>query len=153
MTRVISKEIKRYNYLISEIDSAYHELSLKFGLSDSAMKILYAVCDNGEGCLLQDISFYTGISKQTINSAIRKLEREDIIYLEPLNAKSKKVYFTDKGKRLAENTAYRVLRMEDDIFASWGKDDVDKYLELTEKYLVCLKDKITVFGRNERGEK
>ena len=146
MKNVISKEIKRYNYLISEIDSAYHELSLKLGLSDSAMRILYAVCDNGEGCLLQDISYYTGISKQTINSAIRKLESESIVYLEPLNTKAKKVYFTDKGKKLAEDTAYRVLRMEDEIFASWGKEDVQKYLELTEKYLECLKDKISAFN-------
>ncbi|HBI59981.1 MAG TPA: MarR family transcriptional regulator [Lachnospiraceae bacterium] len=142
MTKYISREMKRYNYLISEIDSVYHEAAVKFGLSDSAMSILYAICDNGEGCLLHEICFYTGISKQTINSALRKLEREEIVYLEPLNAKSKKVYLTEKGRDLAEKTAFRILQMEDEIFASWKKEDVDKYLELTESYLVHLKEKI-----------
>lgn len=142
MTKHISREMKRYNYLISEMDSVYHEAAVKFGLSDSAMSILYAICDNGEGCLLHEICFYTGISKQTINSALRKLESEDIVYLEPLNAKSKKVYLTEKGRDLAEKTAFRILQMEDEIFASWKKEDVDKYLELTESYLVHLREKI-----------
>ncbi len=142
MLKKISKEMKRYNYLIGEIEATYHEASLKLGLSDSALKILYAICDVGEGCLLQDICFYTGISKQTINSALRKLEEEEILYLELYNAKSKKVYLTDKGRKLAEKTAYRILRAEDEIFASWDKKDVEKYLELTEKYQLCLKEKI-----------
>ena len=142
MLKKISKEMKRYNYLIGEIEATYHEASLKLGLSDSALKILYALCDVGEGCLLQDICFYTGISKQTINSALRKLEEEKVLYLKPFNAKSKKVYLTEKGRKLAEKTAYRILQAEDEIFASWEKEDVEKYLELTEKYQLCLQEKI-----------
>ncbi len=138
----ISKEMKRYNYLIGEIEATYHEASLKLGLSDSVARILYAMCDVGEGCLLQDICFYTGISKQTVNSALRKLEVEEILYLEPYNAKSKKVFLTEKGRKLAERTAYRILRAEDEVFASWEKADVDQYLDLTEKYLKCLRAKI-----------
>ncbi len=137
----ISKEMKRYNYLCGEIEAAYHALSLKLGLSDSAMRILYAVCDNGEGCRLQNISVYTGLSKQTINSAMRKLESEGIVYLEAFNAKSKKVYFTEKGRKLAERTAYRMIQIEEEIFASWEKADVLKYLRLTENYLVSLREK------------
>ena len=140
-TVCVSKERKRYNYLCGEIEAAYHALSLKLGLSDSAMKILYSVCDNGEGCLLQSISAYTGLSKQTINSAVRKLETEGIIYLELFDAKSKKVYFTKKGRKLAERTAYRILQLEEEIFASWEKTDVEKYLQLTENYLISLREK------------
>lgn len=142
MLKKTSREMKRFNYLVGEIDATYHEASLKLGLSDSALMILYAICDAGEGCLLQEICFYTGISKQTINSALRKLEEEDILYLKPFNAKSKQVYLTDKGRKLAEKTAYRIMQAEDEIFASWEKEDVDKYLELTEKYQRCLREKI-----------
>lgn len=142
MLKKTSREMKRFNYLVGEIDATYHEASLKLGLSDSALMILYAICDAGEGCLLQEICFYTGISKQTINSALRKLEEEDILYLKPFNAKSKQVFLTDKGRKLAEKTAYRIMQAEDEIFASWEKEDVDKYLELTEKYQRCLREKI-----------
>lgn len=142
MLKKTSREMKRFNYLVGEIDATYHEASLKLGLSDSALMILYAICDAGEGCLLQEICFYTGISKQTINSALRKLEEEDILYLKPFNAKSKQVFLTDKGRKLSEKTAYRIMQAEDEIFASWEKEDVDKYLELTEKYQRCLREKI-----------
>ena len=81
----LSKKLKRYNYLVGEIDATYHELSTKFGLSDSMMRILYTICDNGTDCPLQKICRLTGLSKQTINSALRRLEQEGIVYLEPLS--------------------------------------------------------------------
>lgn len=65
------------------------------------MIILYTICDNGESCLLQEISRRSGVSKQTINSAIRKLEKEGIVYLESVGAKNKNVCLTDEGKQLA----------------------------------------------------
>ena len=63
MNNYFSKEMKRYNHLCSEIDGAYHEMSVKLGLSDSAMRILYTICDAGDSCLLQEICFRSGISK------------------------------------------------------------------------------------------
>lgn len=141
MKTYISKEMKRYNHLNGEIGAAYHEMSLKLGMSDSAMIILYTICDNGDCCLLQEICRRSGVSKQTINSAIRKLEKEGIVYLEASGVKNKNVYLTDKGKRLAEQTAVRIIDAENEIFASWPKDDVNKYLELTERFLVAIREK------------
>lgn len=141
MKTYISNEMKRYNHLIGEIDAVYHEISLKLGLSDSAMKILYTICDNGESCLLHEISRLSGVSKQTINSAIRKLEKEGIVYLKSVDSKNKNVCLTEEGKLLAKHTAVRLIEMENDIFASWEKAEVEKYLELTERFLVSLKEK------------
>lgn len=134
-----SKELRRYNYLISEIEAAYHEISSALGLSDSSMIVLYTVFDNGGSCMLQDICRNSGISKQTINSALRKLESEGIIYLESAGTKNKKVCLTEQGKHLANHTAGKIIEMENDIFSSWEKEDVEKYLELTERYLLDLK--------------
>lgn len=136
-----SKEIKRYNHLISEIDAVYHEMTLKFGLSDSALTILYTICEHGDSCLLRDICRSSGRSKQTINSAIRKLEADNIVYLEPASAKNKNVHLTEKGKKLAGNTALKIIDAENQIFASWPKKDVEKYLELTERFLGNLQEK------------
>ena len=79
MKNEIITDIKRFNYLNNEIESAYHDAALKLELSDSAMIILYTVCNNGENCPLSDIYHLSGISKQTINSAVRKLEKDEII--------------------------------------------------------------------------
>lgn len=130
-----SKELKRYNYLSSEIAASYHEISSKLGLPDSSMIVLYTIFDNGGSCLLRDIVHNSGISKQTVNSALRKLEVEGIIYLEPAGAKNKTVCLTEQGKALADRTAGQIIAIENDIFSSWSPDDVEKYLALTERYL------------------
>ena len=118
-----------------------HEMYLKLGMSDSAITILYAVLENGGKRPLQEVRHYTGLSKQTVNSALRKLEKEDILYLEMTGSKNKTVCLTEKGKLLAEKTAGRVLAAENEIFASWTQEDADKYLELTETFLLALKEK------------
>lgn len=130
-----SRELKRYNYLAGEIEAAYHEMSLKLGLSDSAMMILYAICDRGDSCLLRDICRQFGISKQTVNSALRKLEAEGVIYLESADAKNKRICLTEQGKRLADRTARQIIETENDIFSSWEEADVENYLKLTERFL------------------
>lgn len=136
-----SVTLKRINYLYNEIDSVYHDMSVKLGLSDSAMIILYTICDNGGDCMLQEIIRWTGMSKQTINSAVRKLEAEGYIRLSLIGGKNKCAAFTDKGYELAKKTVLRIMEAEDDIYASWSEEDRDKYIRLTEKYLVELKEK------------
>ncbi|MDE6738721.1 MAG: MarR family transcriptional regulator, partial [Lachnospiraceae bacterium] len=106
-----SKELRRYNYLINEIDAAYHEIASTFGLSGSSMVILYTICDNEGSCLLRDICRNSGISKQTINSALRKLESEGIIYLESAGMKNKKVCLTAHGTLLTAHTAGKIIEM------------------------------------------
>ena len=86
----IKIQMDRFNLLLSEIDSAYHDAALKLGLTDSAMLILYTVCSQDGACPLSDITHTSGVSKQTINSALRKLEAEGIVYLETLGARKKK---------------------------------------------------------------
>lgn len=135
-----STEMRRFNYLISETEAAYHELSLKLGLSDSCMKILYTLHENGNCCMLRDICYLTGISKQTINSAIRKLEQDDILRTENADAKSKRLRLTDKGALYAAQTVAKIIAAENKILSSWEPADVEKYLMLTERFLNELRD-------------
>lgn len=130
---------KRYNYLLGEINSIYHDMALKLGLSNSAMNILYTICDNDGECLLRDICRYSGLSKQTINSALRKLEEDDIVKLINTTHKYKTVTLTNKGKELAYSTVMVILQMENSIYNSWSPEDVDMYLKLTERYMNDLK--------------
>ena len=97
----ISGELKRYNHLITETDRAYHEASLRLGLSDSAMIILYTICEDGqERCPLKELCRRSGLSKQTVNSAIRRLESDGCLYLEAAGARNKKACLTDRGSLL-----------------------------------------------------
>lgn len=135
----LSKEMRRYNHLVGEIDGVYHEMSLKLGLSDSAMLVLYTICVHGDGCPLREICRSSGLSKQTVNSALRKLEAEGAVYLKSTSAKSKSVCLTEAGKILAAGTAGQIIRIENEIFAAWPREDAARYLELTERYLLALR--------------
>ena len=132
-----SASLKRLNHLQCEMSVVYHEMSHLCGLSDSTMQILYTICNfDEESCLLQDICRLTGLPKQTINSALRKLENEDIIFLETANAKNKRVFLTQKGKQLSSETA------ENRILADWGSETSEQYLALNERYLKCLQKEL-----------
>ena len=141
MKESTSKTMKRFNYLLGELGAVYHDMALKLGLPDSAMNVLYTICDQGESCLLQNICRWSGLIKQTINSAIRKLEAEGILYLEPAGAKNKRVCLTEKGKAFAAKTAGKVIQMENEVLASWTKEDIEKYLDLTKQFLEAMKEK------------
>lgn len=152
MASSASKALKRFNYLSAEIGAAYHEMSFRLGLSDSAMQILYTICDCGQDgvCPLQVICRQTGLPKQTVNSALRKLEAEGMLYLEQLGAKGKNVCLTDAGKILAKNTALRMIEAENEIWDSWRAEDVEAYLALTEKFLREFQEKAKGFKVKEK---
>ena len=90
----VDAQMKRFNLLTKEIDITYHDAALKLGMSDSAMVILYTVCSYGGECLLSDMT--SGVSKQTINSALRKLEADGVVRSEVFEGRKKKVYLTEK---------------------------------------------------------
>lgn len=142
MAGYTTKEMRRFNYLISETNAAYHEAALKLGMSDSVMQILYTICNSGDSCQLGEICSLSGISKQTVNSALRKLEAGEIVYLEASGGRKKRVCLTDKGRVLAAGTVVRLMEIENSILESWPKEEVEQYLELTRKYLEALREKM-----------
>lgn len=140
MKNMVAVEMKRYNYLISEIDAAYHEAANRLGLSDSALIILYALYSSGGECLLSDICRLSGVSKQTIHSGLRKLTDGAIVELAVFQGKKKKVYLTEKGKAAAEDTVGRLIALENGIFDSWSGEEREQYLGLMQKYLDAFRE-------------
>lgn len=142
MDNLVFHQIHRLNYLTSELDGLYHQASLQVGISDSVMRILYAIYDNGNGCPLQTICRQSGISKQTVNSAIRKLEEEGILYLAHFKGKNKKLMLTEKGKAYLEQTAARIYEAECRAFAGWTVAEMEEYLRLTEKFAESFRQQV-----------
>lgn len=136
------KKVRSYNYMTSEISAIYHDIAVRMGISDSVQSVLYAVCENGEKCLQSDICKQTGISRQTINTSIRKLEKDGIVHLEQGQGRNTIVCLTEKGKSFANEKVRPLLEIEDAIFSSWTDGELSLYLELTERYRDALKAKV-----------
>ncbi len=130
---------EQYTYLAGEINALYHEAAVKMGISDSIQNILYVICEKGKRCLQSDISKLTGISRQTINSAIRKLENTGIVYLEQGKGRNTIVCLTEKGEQYALEKIYPLFEIENKIWNEWTIEEQQEYLRLTQKYRDSLK--------------
>lgn len=130
---------EQYTYLAGEINALYHEAAVKMGISDSVQNILYVLCDQGSRCSQSEIGRLTGISRQTINSAIRKLERDGIVYLEQGRGRNTIVCLTDQGKAFAAQRVVPLLEAEQKIWNEWTPEEQREYLRLTQKYRDGLK--------------
>ena len=137
-----NEEFDRYNHLIYELDSVYHSASVKLGLSDSALMILYALYTSGGQCLLGDVLRWTGMSKQTASSSLRNLEAQGTLCSKDAGGRKKMIVLTESGRELAEHTAGRLLNAERAIFASWPEEDRQRFLELTQRFLTALSEQV-----------
>ena len=135
-------EIHQINYLTSEMEALYHQASLKLGITDSVSIVLYTIYNTDENCLLSDIYKKSGISKQTVNSAIRGLEADGILYLEQHTGRTKKIILTEKGKGYVNETVARLYEAEVRAFESWSIEEINMYIRLMEKYADCFRKQI-----------
>lgn len=142
MQFIANEKVNRINALSNDLDAIYHQASRKLGISDSTLIVLYEIYINNGCCPLNTIIKNNGLSKQTVNSAVRKLEAEGILRLEPYKGKAKLLRLTEKGSEYAEATAGRVFAAECSVFAGWTEKDIDTYLALLEKFNVSLRKEI-----------
>lgn len=131
---------RRCNLLFCETDAVYHQIALRFGLSDSALRVLYALCDSDGSCRLRDICRLAGLSKQTLNSTVRKLEADGHVRLETAQARHKLLCLTETGEQLSQRTVRRLMEAEDAIMAKWPEAQVREYLHLTESFMISLRE-------------
>lgn len=142
MDKTERAKTRQYNRLLAQIDDIYHDIALHQGYSDSAMSILYTLVDHDGACLLSELVRQSGLSKQTVNSSLRKLEGDGVIVLEPAGGRAKRVCFTEQGTALAQKTVSRVLAAENKIYASWTDEEWELYIRLTERFLRQLRQEV-----------
>lgn len=80
----------------------------------------------------------SGLPKQTLHSAISKLEDNGYVIL-LTEGRSKCARLTESGLALAEATAGRIIAAEDRVYATWTPTELAAYLTLTERYLADLR--------------
>ena len=137
------KTLDEYNRIFKENDEIYREAAKKLGLSDCAFWILYAVRSSEDVLTQSDLCYSQYQPKQTINSALKKLEREGYLILRcEDNRRSKQIYLTQKGTGLAENTVDKVIFAEVEALSGLTMAEQQEFLKLFRKYTDCLKEKI-----------
>lgn len=127
--------LKEFNRLYRELDGLYHIIALHAGLSDSAYMIMYSIVELGNGCLQKDIADLNSISRKTINSSIKNLEKQGYIILKPGKGRYMHIYLTASGQKLAEEKVAPLFEAENKSFAEMPSEESQELLRLTRKYI------------------
>lgn len=142
MPEKASELLRELNKIDKEYDDIYHAVALKLGISESAFSIFYILYDLGDGCLQKDICYEAFANKQTINSSIRKLEREGYLYLKQGRGRDKHIFLTESGKAFVEQYIVPVVHKENAAFTSLHPDEQKELLRLYRLYISHLKSKL-----------
>lgn len=142
--------LREFDRLYRRYDQVYHGLALSAGLSDSAFAILYYILEEGEGCSQGELCGSMFLSKQTIHSSVRKLEREGVLALE-----GGRLRLTPEGRRLAEERVRPVMELENAAFLDMDPRDRRELLALTARYIHLFEERVKTVASppRRRGEK
>ncbi len=135
MNPIYAEKIHRINYLMAETEALYHQAAQKLGMADSNLRVLYALHDSGGACPLTELCRRSGCTKQTVNSALRGLEKEGIICLTPYRGRSKLVQWTETGRDYADRTVARLFAAEVAAFSNWSEPEMDAHIQFLARYL------------------
>ena len=133
--KAIHNRLREFNRIMKETDRMYEDVSKKFKISNAAFWILYFLRENELPRTQSEICFVSHLPKQTVNSALKKLESDRYINMAfGDNKKSKQIVLTEKGCKLAESTADVVIAAEHRALKSFSDSEYRTFLQLFEKY-------------------
>ena len=130
-----------YNSIMKENDNIYRDLARKLGLSECGLWILYVLRTEHVPPVPSEICAVLHQSKQTIHSALKKLEADGCIELtQGKDHRSKQILLTDAGICLCRNTVDRVIAAEQAALAGLSGEERKNFLDVFNKFTTLLKE-------------
>ncbi len=127
--------LSRLNNIFKENDEIYRNIAKKYSLPDCAFWILYTLREEGGIVTQREICSTIYLPKQTVNSAMKKLESDGYIQLSETNdRRSKQVSLTQEGLALAQKTVDRVISQEMAALSGLTPEEKEAFLRLYRKY-------------------
>lgn len=134
------RAIAAYNSLWKEQNEIYSAAARRFGLSDSAMWILYFLRLSDGVCQQKELASSMSQPKQTTNSSVKQLEREGYVTLRSgSDRRCRLVELTPKGSELAQRTSDHVIAAECETWEDFTECEQEDLIKLLSKYNKRLK--------------
>lgn len=134
MTQKHSSALQRFNRIWDKVNAAYHKASGRMGLADSELTILYMLCDYQRPFSQCEIIQLTGLSKQTVNSSVRRMEKAGWLVLGERSNRHREMTLTEKGQEIVREKILPFMELEAGIFDQWTEDERETFLRLMERY-------------------
>ncbi len=135
--------ISEYNQLHKECDALYHFVAVQLGLSDCSFWILYVLTETKESIRQSELCDNAFMSRQTVNSALKKLEKNGIVELRRIDGKmGKNIHLTETGEKFVSEKIMPVLQAEANACATFKKEEKEFFLRTFKTFVDNLRNEL-----------
>ena len=138
----ITELIKQIDQQRKELDAIYHGVAVKYGLSDTALWVLYLVSEDGSDLTQQDLCRQNCFPKQTVNTAVNSLAKHGFLELIPIQGtrNHKKVRLTATGRDLANRTTQKLKIAEENAYKRFTPAKLQVHLDITSRLTAYIRE-------------
>ena len=135
MDQISHQTLMTFNKEMKKLDDVYRSAAKACGMAECAFWILYTLRVEERPFTQAEICEFLAEPKQTVNSALKKLEAEGYLALSSgTDQRSKLVQLTPEGERLARAHVDRIPEAEAAALCAMPPDDCAAFLRLTRQY-------------------
>ncbi len=136
----ITGRLAEFNRLYKQLDALYHAYAKRQGIADMALWLLYSLYESGGGQTQRALCADWHVPPQTVNSALKTLERQALVALEaaPGSRKNKLVVLTPAGEAYVRAHIAPLVDAETRAFAAMPPEQSAQMLALTRQYIAAL---------------
>lgn len=144
MSQTASGQLTALNQTYKDIDDVYHLYAKANGLSDTAFWMLYSLWERKAACTQRELCAEWSYSPQTVNSALKVLEGQELIHLvqSPENRRNKQILFTPKGIAVGERVIAPLLQAERRSFSELSEQERAELLAVTRRHAALLRSEV-----------
>lgn len=141
MGETLRARLGRYNQLCRGYDDIYRQAALEAGISFVPYYILLMLCSSDTPQTQSDIQKNSFYPKQTINSAVLRLQKLGYLALQP-QGRRKTLALTDAGAEFCQRKVFPVLNAEQESFMELSPAEQEQLLLTAEKHLRLFRQRV-----------
>lgn len=136
MEQTLQQQLSTLNRLYKESDEIYRGIAGRYGLTDTAFWILYAITHTDGDCTQNDLCNDWFYPVQTINSAVGNLQKKELVRLETITGTKnrKRILLTDAGKTFTERIISKIDELEKNAFLLFTNEERETYISLYQRH-------------------
>lgn len=142
MKEALQTPLARYNQLCRGYDDIYRQAALEAGISFVPYYILLMLCCTDQPQTQSDIQKNSFYPKQTINSAVMRLQALGYLTLHP-QGRRKILTLTEAGMEFCRQRVFPVLTAEEESFMELSLQEQEQLLFTTEKHLMLFRQRLS----------
>lgn len=134
MPQDIQKLQHAFDMNIKAIDEAYGRAAKRCHLSSSSFDILYTLYAYGDGCTQKELCERCYDGKQTVNSAVHKMQRDGLLRISAGTGRNTHVHLTEAGRAYAARAIAPILEAEHAVLESFDEGERELLSHVMDTY-------------------